>query len=172
MRDLLVLSISAAGVLAAFRAPWIGVMLWTWVSIMNPHRYTYGIAFGAPIAATAVVATLIGLLMTKEKASPFKGPAVVVFCVFMVWITCSWLLGLDPVADYDQWKKVMKVDFMILVALALLHSKKHIIALTWVAAGSLALLGLKGGSLPSRQAAAAAYGGHPARSSRTTTSLP
>ena len=39
----------------------------------------------------------------------------------------------------------MKVDLMILVALALLHTKKHILALAWVAAGSLALLGAKGG---------------------------
>ena len=44
----------------------------------------------------------------------------------------SWLLGLDPRGDYAQWDKVMKIDLMILVGLALLHSKQHIFALTWV----------------------------------------
>ena len=40
LRDLLVLTIVLAGALVAIRRPWIGVMLWTWLSIMNPHRYT------------------------------------------------------------------------------------------------------------------------------------
>jgi probable O-glycosylation ligase (exosortase A-associated) len=39
----------------------------------------------------------------------------------------------------------MKIDVMLLIALTLLHSKQHIFALMWVCAGSLALLGIKGG---------------------------
>jgi putative inorganic carbon (hco3(-)) transporter len=145
MRDLVILAIVIPGCLAALRRPWIGIMVWTWLSIMNPHRFTYGLAYTAPLAAITAVSILAGMLMTREKDSPFKGTPVTVFFIFMLWITLSWLLGIDPNSDYAQWNKVMKIDFMILVALALLHSKKHILALTWVAAGSLALLGLKGG---------------------------
>lgn len=145
MRDLLLVSIFAVAALMALRRPWIGVMLWTWLSIMNPHRYTYGFAYSAPLAATAVGVTLLGLLFTKDRDLPFKGTPVTIFTMFMVWITLSWLLGLDPANDYEQWKKVMKIDFMILVALALLHTKNHIIVLAAVAAGSMAILGAKGG---------------------------
>lgn len=145
MRDLLLISIVIPAAVMALKRPWIGVMLWTWLSIMNPHRYTYGFAYSAPLAAIAVAATFMGLLITKERESPFKNPAVTLFVLFIVWITVSWLMGLDPVNDYEQWKKVMKIDLMILVALALLHSKKHILALFWVVTGSLALLGAKGG---------------------------
>lgn len=145
MRDLVILAIVIPGCLAALRRPWIGIMVWTWLSIMNPHRFTYGLAYTAPLAAITAVSILAGMLMTREKDSPFKGTPVTVFFIFMLWITLSWLLGIDPDSDYAQWNKVMKIDFMILVALALLHSKKHILALTWVAAGSLAILGLKGG---------------------------
>lgn len=145
MRDIIVVSIVLVAALAALRRPWIGVMLWTWLSIMNPHRYTYGFAYSAPLAAIAAGATLVGLLMTKERDSPFKGAEVAIFAVFMVWITLSWLFGMDPSGDYEQWKKVIKIDLMVLVTLALLRTKKHILALTWVSAGSLALLGTKGG---------------------------
>jgi putative inorganic carbon (HCO3(-)) transporter len=133
------------GAIAAMRQAWIGVMLWTWLSIMNPHRYTYGFAFDAPLALIAFCATVVGLLVTRDRASPFKAPVVGVFFAFILWISISTVMGLDPVADYWQWNKVMKVDLMILVALILLHNKKHILALTWVCAGSLALLGAKGG---------------------------
>lgn len=145
MRDILVIAIVMVGVLAALRRPWIGIMLWTWLSIMNPHRYTWGMAYDAPLAATAAVSVLLGLLMTKDRESPFKGSPVTWLVVFMVWMTLSWLAGLDVAGDYNQWKKVMKVDVMIIVSLMLLHSKKHIFALVWVCALSIALLGVKGG---------------------------
>jgi putative inorganic carbon (HCO3(-)) transporter len=145
MRDLLIVGLVLVGAIAAMRQAWIGVMLWTWLSIMNPHRYTYGFAFDAPLALIAFCATVVGLLVTRDRASPFKAPVVGVFFAFILWISISTVMGLDPVADYWQWNKVMKVDLMILVALILLHNKKHILALTWVCAGSLALLGAKGG---------------------------
>ena len=146
MRDVIVMSVVLIGAIAALKRPWIGVMLWTWVSIMNPHRYTYGFAYDAPVAAIAAGATLLGFLITKDqRESPFKGPQVVAFALFFVWMTISWLAGIDPDGDYPQWNKITKVYFMIFVALSLLRSKTHIMALMWVCAGSLALLGAKGG---------------------------
>ena len=145
MRDLLLMTIVCIGAVYALRRPWVGVMLWTWISIMNPHRYTYGFAYDAPIAAMAAASTLVGLIFARDKESPFKGAGPVLLALFMVWITLSWFFGLDRAGDQPQWDKVMKIDLMILVALALLRTKKHIFALMWVCAGSLALLGAKGG---------------------------
>jgi len=70
---------------------------------------------------------------------------VIAFFLFMCLITLSWVLGLDVAGDLEQWTKVMKIDVMVLVGLMLLHSKKHILAILWVSAGSLLLLGAKGG---------------------------
>jgi len=145
MRDLLLLAIVVVGCVAALKRPWIGVMLWTWLSIMNPHRYTYDFAFSAPFAAMAVGATVLGLVMTRDCASPLKGGAVAWLVAFMAWMTISWLVGFDIAGDYEQWKKVMKIDVMVLVGLMLLHSRQHIMALMCVSVGSLALLGAKGG---------------------------
>lgn len=146
MRDIIVLAIVGLGCLYALRRPWIGVLLWSWLSIMNPHRFTYGMAFDAPLAALTAVCTAIGFLVTKDqRSSPFKGPAVTAFLLFVGWLTLSWLNGLDPVDDYPQWNKVVKVDLMVIAGLMVLHSKRHLLAQTWVAAGSLAVLGIKGG---------------------------
>ncbi|MBA4175612.1 MAG: putative O-glycosylation ligase, exosortase A system-associated [Leptothrix sp. (in: Bacteria)] len=146
MRDVLILSLALPGIFVALWRPWVGVMMWTWISIMNPHRLGWGIAYDAPLAALSAAATLIGLVATKdERASPFKGPPVTILAVFVVWMTISWLMGIDPVNDYEQWSKVMKVNLMLFVGLAVLHSKQHVLALMWVSVGSLALLGMKGG---------------------------
>ena len=145
MRDLLVISIVIVGALITLWRPWIGIMLWTWLSIMNPHRYTYGMAYTAPLAAVAAGSVMLGWFITRERASPFKARPVAWLVLFMLWMTLSWLAGLTPGEDYEQWTKVMKIDIMIVLALSLLHSKKHIFALMLVCVGSLGFLGVKGG---------------------------
>ena len=146
MRDVLLLTVIVLAAIASLRRPWIGVMLWTWLSIMNPHRYTFGIAYGAPVAQIAAISTFVGILLTRdERVSPFKSGAVIAMFCFMLWMTLSWLMGLDRDGDFDQWAKVMKIDIMIIVGMMVLHSRKHVIALAWVSAGSLMLLGVKGG---------------------------
>ena len=145
MRDILIIAIVIAGAVAALRRPWIGILLWTWLSIMNPHRYAWGLAYSAPLAAVAAGAVLLGVVMTTERESPFKASPARWLALLMVWMTMSWLVGLDREGDYEQWKKVMKIDIMILVALMVLKSKRHIFALMWVCVGSLAVLGVKGG---------------------------
>lgn len=145
MRDLLVVGIVGVATLMALRRPWIGVMLWTWLSIMSPHRYTWGFAYSAPLAAIAAGVTLLGLLITRERRHPFQGPPMTWFFIFACAVTLSWLLGLDPAGDYEQWNKVMKIYLMTFVSAMLLYNKHHIMAFAWVTAGSLAILGAKGG---------------------------
>lgn len=146
MRDLLVVSLVLIGAVIALRRPWVGVMLWTWLSIMNPHRFTWGFAYDAPLAAIAAGCTMIGLVLTSDKRRwPIQGAPVVWLVLFMVWVTLSWLFGLDWRGDQPAWETVIKIDLMVLVSLIVLYSKKHIFTLIWVCTASLALLGAKGG---------------------------
>jgi probable O-glycosylation ligase (exosortase A-associated) len=146
LRDIAVVGVAALGSVMALKRPWIGVLAWTWVSLMNPHRLCWGFAVGFPIGMMTAAATLTGFLMSPDrKDMPFKGAPVIILCIYMVWVTISWQLGRDPEGDFEMWDKVMKINFMILVALALLRTKEHIIALAWVATFSIALLGIKGG---------------------------
>ncbi|MEW5781480.1 MAG: putative O-glycosylation ligase, exosortase A system-associated [Pseudomonadota bacterium] len=145
MRDLIILAIVIAGAAVALWRPWIGILLWTWVSLMNPHRYAWGIAYDAPVAAIAAVSVLIGTLFTKYRQSPFQGAPTLILFLFAIWMTISWLAGYDTAGDYPQWDKVIKIYLMTFVALMLLNHKQKIIAFAWVTALSLALLGAKGG---------------------------
>ncbi len=145
MRDLLIITLVIAGAAMALRRPWVGVMLWTWLSIMNPHRYTWGFAASAPVAVIAALSTLVGLLCTRERQSPFKGAPVWFLVAFTVWMTISWLVGVDPAGDQALWDRTIKIFFMTFVALALLNNKYNIMAFIWITVGSLAILGAKGG---------------------------
>jgi len=145
MRDLLILAIVGICALIALRRPWVGVMLWTWLSIMNPHRFSWGIAYDAPLAAIAAGSTLLGLLFTKDRQSPFQGSPTTLLFLFSGWITITWQMGFDVSGDHAQWDKVMKIYLMTFVALVLLTDKYKIIVFAWVTLLSMALLSLKGG---------------------------
>lgn len=145
IRDIIIVGIVFVLAIMALRRPWIGVMNWTWLSIMNPHRYTWGFAYNSPVAAIAAGSTIIGLIFTKERRSPFQGPPTVWLLAFALWMTISWLFGYDVGNNYEQWSKVAKIFFMTFVALSLLHSKHHIMTFSWVTVGALALLAAKGG---------------------------
>lgn len=145
MRDLLVLSIVFIGVILTLRRAWFGVLLWTWISIMNPHQMTWGFAYFAPVAAMAAVATLLALLYTKERQSPFQGIPVWWLFAFTIWMTLSWLFAYDFAGDYELWNRSIKIYLMSFIALALLSTKNHILAFAWVTTGSIAILAAKGG---------------------------
>ena len=70
MRDLLLGGVLLWIILQAVRHPWIGVLGWTWVSTMNPHAYSWRMST-MPVAAVIAGATLLGLLITKDKRSFF-----------------------------------------------------------------------------------------------------
>lgn len=145
MRDIVVLALVGAGALTALRRPWIGVLLWTWLSIMNPHRLTYGAAYAAPVALIAALATVIGLIFSRERQSPFQGAPAWWLFALTLWITISWLMGIDIEGQQPMWERVMKIYFMTFVALMLLVTKERIIAFACVTLGSLAVLSVKGG---------------------------
>ena len=145
MRDLLVVGIVLVGSLYALRYPWFGVMLWTWVSLMNPHALAYGFARDFPVAAIVAIATLIGVLTTRERQNPFSQSPAVWLLLFMGWICCTYPFSYNVEGSTEMFSKVMKVDFMILVALTLLNTRRHIEVFVWVVVCSLGFYGVKGG---------------------------
>lgn len=128
----------------SLRHPWVGILGWTWISLMNPHIYSWRLAT-MPVAATIAGSVLIGLFITSDKRDFSQTRETVVLLLFMAWmsITLPFSMAFEP--SYALWTRVMKIDVMILVALLLLHSRKHIVALAWVVAASIAFYGVKGG---------------------------
>jgi probable O-glycosylation ligase (exosortase A-associated) len=144
MRDLLLLTIIVWCFLHAFRRPWIGIMCWTWLSIMNPHQLSWNLN-NVPFAAIIGGATLVGLLVTSGRRDYSLSREGVVLTIFMLWMCITLPFSMLFDESFELWKRVMKIDFMILVTLVLLHSKRHMMLLTWVLVISIGFFGIKGG---------------------------
>ena len=144
MRDILLGTIIAWLALRAIIHPWIGILAWTWIGIMNPHAYGW-LLNTMPVAMTLAIAIFIGTVITGDRRKFFVTPESGALIAFMVWMTIATTFSFFFESSFVMWKRVMKIDMMILLAMVVLHSKKHIIMLAAVASGSVAFYGVKGG---------------------------
>ena len=116
--------------------PIYGVYLWIWISVMNPHRLTWGFAFDQPFALYTALVTLVGLAI----AAP-----TIALILFLIWISLGYPSAFYPEGSYDMWIKVMKIQLMTVVAVALLIEREQVQRLVWVLVISLGFYGVKGG---------------------------
>lgn len=145
MRDVLVLGILLGALPFAFRHTWAGVLLWTWISIMNPHKLAFGFAYDAPFAAIAAGVTLISLLITRDNLRMPSDPPVKVLFAFIIWMCLTTAFAFYPSLSADQLSKVLKIQLMTIVAFAALKKRKHIELFIWVNILSIGFYGFKGG---------------------------
>jgi putative inorganic carbon (HCO3(-)) transporter len=144
MRDLALLIIVGWCFLQAFRRPWIGIMCWTWLSIMNPHQLSWSLR-SMPFAAAIAGATLLGLFISKDKRDYSLTRESITLLIFMAWMTITLPFSMIFEDSYPLWVRVMKIDFMVLVSIVLLHSRRHLMLFVWVNVISIAFYGVKGG---------------------------
>ncbi len=129
----------------AVAQPWIGVLGWTWISTMNPHRLTFGFLMTAPVAAAVGGATLIGLLLTKNRRMPPMNSVTITLLVFVAWILLTSAFALHRELIGEMFSKIMKMQLMFFVTMALLFTRLHLRCFLWVIGVSVGFFGIKGG---------------------------
>jgi putative inorganic carbon (HCO3(-)) transporter len=145
VRDILITLIVVGSIPFILKRPWFGIMMWVWLSVMNPHRLTFGFAYDFPFAMVVAIATLLSMpFSTEPKRFPWSSTTVTLL-LFIFWMNVSTLFALQPVQAYTEWSRVMRTMLMLVVMLMLLYKREHIQWLVWVLVGSLAFYGVKGG---------------------------
>ncbi len=145
LRDIFLVLFLFGSVPYVLKRPVFGAYLWVWVSVMSPHRQTWSFAFDLPFAQVIAIATLLGILLTREPRQFPITRVTVVLILFTLWMNVTTVLAIVPDAQWNMWDKVMKSMFMLFVIMYLLHSKKHVQVLMWIVTLSIAFYGIKGG---------------------------
>jgi len=145
MRSLLVFIIVFSSLPVTVIRPYAGLLVYSWLSYMNPHRITWGPAFNFPFAMIVGATTLAAWLISKEpKRIPWCG-VTVLLAAFVFWINVTTLFALVPDSAWEKWNTVMKIMFITFLTLALATDRKRIHALVWVIVVSIGFYGIRGG---------------------------
>lgn len=145
MRDLVVTLIVFGSLPFVFKRPYLGVILWVWISVMNPHSQGWGFARSFPFAAIIACVTVVAMLVSKEKKALPITPVTIVFMMFVVWMSVTSLFAIHPDDVYTQWIKVYKIMGMTLVTMMIVKERKHIELMIWTIIISIGYYGVKGG---------------------------
>ena len=145
MRDIAVTLAVFGSLPFILRRPWIGIIVWTWLGFMNPHRMAWGFSVNMPFAYIVALTTIVAMVFSKEpKRIPWTRESVILLC-FVCWMLVTTIFAVYPVLAEEQLTKVLKIQLMIFVAMMLITDKMRLNWLVLTIAVSIGFFGIKGG---------------------------
>lgn len=145
MRDILVALIIFGTIPFILTRPYIGLLVWSWIGYMNPHRLTFGFAYSFPWVMLIAIVTLLSLAISKErKRIPMSSFTILLF-LFLAWCTVTTMYAVQPASAIEKLEEFAKVLVMVFVTLMVVNTRERMHWLVWVIVVSLGFYGLKGG---------------------------
>lgn len=145
MRSYILLGLFFIALPFVLARPHVGILIWTWFGLMNPHRLTYGISYSFDFVYIIAIVTLLAVAFTKENKKPVFTGLTVSWLVFLMWVSMTTLFALNSEAAVTEWIRLLKTQVLILVTLMIMASEERIKLLVWVVTLSIAFFGVKGG---------------------------
>jgi probable O-glycosylation ligase (exosortase A-associated) len=144
VRGLLVFAVVFAALPVALFYPFVGFLLWEWISFMSPHREAFGMAssfsFNFYIAAVTIIAWIFSL---EPKSLPAQIlPALML--AFALLTSLTTFFALEHAVAFELWNTHIKSFALALVVMAMVNSKLRVQAFIWVAAISIGYYAVKG----------------------------
>ena len=125
--------------------PYLGLLVWSWLGYMNPHRLTFGFAYSFPWVMLIAIVTLVSLGVSKEsKRIPLSATSVLL-ALFLAWTGITTFFAVVPGSAWDEWQQFAKILVMVFVTLILANTRERLHWLVWVIVVSLGFYGVKGG---------------------------
>lgn len=144
MRDIILALIIFGSLPLILARPWVGIIMWSWVSFMNPHRLAWGFMYEMKVALLIGVATLIAWVLTQEdRKIPVNSISILMF-VLLTWcgITTIFAINEEATTKYFQFSKVILMTF---VAMSLMKKPEMQRYLVWITVASIGFFSVKGG---------------------------
>ena len=113
MRGTLLFLIIIGSLPKCLAQPWIGVLMFSWISFMNPHKYAWGPARSFPVAMVVSIVTLVGLVLTRDKQPlPTEKITILMLLLWMVFaITTPFAINQE-----GAWPHFIEVSKILLMS--------------------------------------------------------
>lgn len=145
LRDLLLLAVLVGSIPFILYRPAVGILMWYWVGLMNPHRLTWGVMYDFQLAMLVGGLTLFALVITRERQPLPVTREVGLILAMAVLFTVTSYTAWVPASAWSYWDQFMKILLVTLVTPLLIYGRKRVELLVVVVTLSLAFYGLKGG---------------------------
>ena len=145
MRDLFITAVILGLLPFVFKRPWLGILLWSWLGYMNPHRLAWGFAYSLPFSMIVGLVTIVAFMASKEKKVMPWTRETVILLIFVGWMLFTTFFAFYPDLAWFQWNKVWKIQLMVFLTALIITDRQKLHWLVWVIALSFGFYGVKGG---------------------------
>ncbi len=145
MRSLFIFVVILSSVPAIFIKPHVGILIWSWISYMNPHKLTFGPAYNFPFLDIIAGATIIALLLSKEAKKIPNHPILWVLFIYAFYTAVTAVGAFVPEQIEIKGILFAKILLFTVLTIMLTTTKSRLDAFVWVIALSLGYFGVKGG---------------------------
>jgi len=145
MRDLVLVAFVFGAIPWMLCKPHLGVLMWSWLGYMNPHRLTWGFAYSFPFAQVAALCTLGPLLFCKDRQRFPVTLLTVLWGLLIVWMIFTTQFAIVTDMAWQHLDKVMKIHLIALVTVLLINNRERLDQLISVIVISIGYYGVKGG---------------------------
>jgi probable O-glycosylation ligase (exosortase A-associated) len=125
--------------------PYVGLLVWSWLGYMNPHRLCYGFAYSFPWVQVIAILTFVSILLNKENRRTPKTSVSILLIAFFAWATVTTFFAAETDSAWQHWNEFGKTLIMVWVTLILVNDQRRMHMLVWLIVVSLGFYGLKGG---------------------------
>src|SRR5262245_21640112 len=96
IRDIVLTVVILGSLPVCLARPYFGVLMWSWLGFMNPHRLTWGFAYDLPFSQLVGIFTLVGLLFTRDRRPVPLVRESVLLGAFWLLITVTTIFAMFP----------------------------------------------------------------------------
>jgi len=145
MRDIALMLVVIVGIISTIRYPYVGILLWTWITLMVPHQEAFGFSRSFPINLIVAVVTIGAWIFSKERKQPPFDATFFLLCLFLIWITINGFQAVDPQWSWPLWDRTWRIIALGILISVLATGRVRVHALIWVIVLSVFYYGVKGG---------------------------
>ena len=127
------------------RTPWIGIIVWSWLAFMSPHRLCWGFAYGLPFSLVVGLTVLFSVYTSKEPKKMIWNSSTALMAAFLAWMLFTTFFAHYPRDAWPHFDKLWKIFLMTFVTIMLMQDKRRLQVLVAVMAMSVGFYGIKGG---------------------------
>lgn len=145
LRDITLFLVVFGSLPFIFVRPHLGIMMWSWISYMVPHRMSWDFARHFQFAMVIGIVTILAWLLSKESKKLPLHMISILLLALAFWISITTIFAINPEPAFERWDTSIKVLAMTVVTLFLVQTRARIDMLIWVIVCSVGYFGVKGG---------------------------
>lgn len=147
MRDYTIFALILGSLPFCLFRPYIGILVWSWIAYMSPHKLAWGTAVRSfPVAQAVAAATLLGFVISgrDRERLPWQRE-VLLLALLWIMYTITSFYAIYQTPAWEEWSRTSKILLFTFLTITVCLDRQRLRYLLLTISLSIGFYGFKGG---------------------------